>query len=71
MLFQAPLLLLVTFATLVLSLHLDPRDLDAPFLPCYDYIIAGGGISGLVVANRLTEDPDGTQMSPVRWWNCH
>jgi hypothetical protein len=24
---------------------------------CYDYIIAGGGTSGLVVANRLTENP--------------
>jgi hypothetical protein len=23
----------------------------------YDYIIAGGGTSGLVVANRLTENP--------------
>lgn len=24
----------------------------------YDYVIIGGGTSGLVVANRLTEDPD-------------
>ena len=25
--------------------------------PVYDYVIIGGGTSGLVVANRLTEDP--------------
>lgn len=28
----------------------------------YDFVIAGGGISGLTVADRLTEDPTG--MSP-------
>jgi hypothetical protein len=26
----------------------------------YDYVIVGGGTSGLVVANRLTEDPKST-----------
>ena len=25
----------------------------------FDYIIVGGGLTGLVVANRLTEDPQG------------
>jgi ribulose 1,5-bisphosphate synthetase/thiazole synthase len=28
--------------------------------PVYDYVIVGGGTSGLVVANRLTENPKST-----------
>ncbi|KAL9013867.1 MAG: hypothetical protein Q9173_001465 [Seirophora scorigena] len=38
-------------------LHLHRRDLNAPLLDSYDYIVVGCGISGLVVTNRLTEDP--------------
>ena len=33
----------------------DLKDLEE----AYDYVIAGGGLSGLVVAARLSEDPDG------------
>jgi ribulose 1,5-bisphosphate synthetase/thiazole synthase len=36
-------------------------------LPEYDYVIVGGGTSGLTVADRLTED--GKRTSPVpRMW---
>ncbi|KAI4095817.1 MAG: hypothetical protein LQ344_001371 [Seirophora lacunosa] len=38
-------------------LHHHRRDLNAPLFDSYDYIVVGCGISGLVVTNRLTEDP--------------
>lgn len=52
-------ILVVCLSGLVSSIRLGHRDLNADFLPCYDYIIAGGGVSGLVLANRLSEDPTG------------
>ncbi|KAL4926371.1 GMC family oxidoreductase [Aspergillus undulatus] len=33
---------------------------EADFYPEYDYVVVGGGLSGLVVANRLTEDSNAT-----------
>ncbi|OHF00487.1 GMC oxidoreductase [Colletotrichum orchidophilum] len=33
------------------------RQNDTNLLPIYDYIVVGGGASGLTVANRLTENP--------------
>src|SRR6266849_2035120 len=43
--------LLFCFLTFVCPTVLDPRDVDAPFLACYDYIICGGS-SVLLIHNR-------------------
>ena len=31
----------------------------------YDYVVVGGGTSGLTVANRLTENPKSTESFPA------
>lgn len=51
-----PLFLRLSFAAEKYDSHItDASQLHAS----YDYVIAGGGTSGLVVANRLTENVNG------------
>jgi hypothetical protein len=47
------------------ALWISPANLDRELLSSYNYVIIGGGISGIVVANRLTEDSESMQIHPL------
>jgi hypothetical protein len=47
--------LLLCFFTLVYSRIIDRRDLDAPFLACYDYIVCGGALCADLHISRISK----------------
>jgi ribulose 1,5-bisphosphate synthetase/thiazole synthase len=47
---------LAGLATAVPNAVVTARDQQIQASNTYDYVIVGGGITGLIVANRLTED---------------
>lgn len=59
------LLLFLVQSVLIAAQPLDTRatifNSTANLKDRYDYIVVGGGTSGLTVANRLTEDASGTR----------
>jgi len=50
--------LVALFPAIATSIPLIPRYVsENEILAAYDYVVIGGGTSGLTVANRLSEDP--------------
>jgi hypothetical protein len=47
------------------ALWISPANFDQELVSIYNYVIIGGGISGIVVASRLTEDPDSMHIHPL------
>lgn len=57
----APSLVTASVASDRIARSLVIRD-SAQLLPSYDYVIVGSGAGGLTVADRLSENPDGTYL---------
>jgi hypothetical protein len=53
--FKMPVFSRLAVAVQLIAVILSPV-LGAAAKPQYDYVIVGGGVTGLIVANRITED---------------
>jgi len=63
--FGALYTLVALFPAITTSIPLIPRFIsENEILAAYDYVVIGGGTSGLTVANRLSEDPSSRLILP-------